>query len=298
MAGVDMHIPWPPGAPSPAANAVPYFTFATLLGTEVTCLHAASVFTELRQVMLSGTDIGPFISHVGPPSLTLPLEISTSGSKTHFGSSSIQLRDQRGGVGNMAGAVLGAAGLNLNCGTPSPTPGSVIALTTVKMGMRMGDVVAGLGGMARDYMLQRIMGRVGELGAQRAAWIGGVVGRRLGPVALGRVAARFAGQVGVRGALGAGAAAARDSLARNLARIAEGVSLWGGSPLGFVLGSPLGPSISNVRGADGGAVFPSFLDRATDAVDRLGAATDDAVKAFLADPSVPDLPMDPSVPIG
>ena len=298
MAGVDMHIPWPVGAPAPAPSAVPYFTFATLLGTEVTCLHAVTVFTERQPVMLRGTDIGPLSSHVGQPSLTLPLEIVTSGSKTHFGSSSIRLRDQHGGAGNAAGALLGVAGLNLNCGTPSPTLGSVIALTTVQMGMRLGDVMVGLAGMATDIMLQRMAARLGELGAKLAAGTVSAVGRRLGVVALGRVAARFAGQVGVRGTVGAAATAGRDAIERNLARVAEGVGLWAGNPLAFVIGSPLGPSISNVRGPDDQPIFPSLLDRATAPGERLGAATDAAVKAFLNNPCIPDLPIDPSVPIG
>ena len=152
--------------------------------------------------------------------------------------------------------------------------------------------------MATDYMVQRITARLGELGTKGAGWLVEAMGRRLGAVALGRVAARFAGQVGVRGTVGVTAAAGRDAIARNLARIAEGVSLWGSHPLGFVIGSPLGPSISNVRGPDDQPLHPSLLDRATGQLDRMGAATDAAVKAFLEDPSVSELPLDPSVPIG
>lgn len=294
MLGRDMHIPWPPGAPAPAAAAVPYVSADELLGRELTCLRGSRVAAEGRPVMLRGTDIGPFIVHAGPPSLTLPIELMTSGSKTHFGASSIRLRDQHGKVGHLAGAVLGTMGINLNCGTPSPTAGAVIAPTTVRQGMRVGDVVSGLAAMTTDYMLQRIAARVGELGAHGAAGIVTALGRRLGAVALGRVAARFAAQAGVRGALGASAAGGRDAITRNLGRIATGVKLWGSTPLGFVLGAPLGASVSNVRGPDGEVVFPSALDRATEQLDRLAGATDDAVSAYLNDPSVSDVPLDRS----
>lgn len=296
MLGRDLHIPWPPGAPAPAAASVPYVTVDKLLGRDVTCLRGARVFAEACPVMLSGTDIGPFIVHAGPPSLTLPLELLTSGSKTHFGASSIRLRDQHGKPGHLAGAVLGTMGVNLNCGTPAPTVGAVIAPTTVRQGLRVGDVLSGLAGMATDYMLQRIVARLGELGAHGAAWAGTALGRRLGAVALGRVAARFAAQTGVRGAVGAAAAAGRDAIARNLARVATGVKLCGGSPLEFVIGSPLGASLSNVRGPDDEVIAPSPMDRATELLDRAGAATDDAVRAYLDDPAVPDVPLDPSLP--
>jgi len=296
MLGRDMHTPWPPGAPAPAPGPAPYVTVDKLVGRDVTSLRGARVFAEDCPVMLRGTDIGPFIAHAGPPSLTLPLELLTSGSKTHFGSSSIAVRDQHGEPGNLAGAVLGMMGVNLNCGTPAPTIGAVVAPTTVRQGMRAGDVVSGLAGMATDYMLQRIVARMGELGAHGGASAVTAIGRRVGAVALGRVAARFAGQAGVRGAVGAAAASGRDAIARDLARVATGVRLCGGSPLEFVLGSPLGASLSSVRGSDDQVIAPSPVERATEALDRMGAATDDAVRAYLDDPSVPDIPVDPSLP--
>jgi hypothetical protein len=296
MLGRDLHIPWPPGSPAPAAAAVPYVTADELLGRGLTCLRGSRVTAEGRSVMLRGTDIGPFIVHAGPPSLTLPIELMTSGSKSHFAASSIQLRDQHGKAGHLAGAVLGTMGINLNCGTPSPTAGAVIAPTTVRLGMRVGDLVSGLAGMATDYMLQRIAARAGELGAHGAGGIVTALGRRLGAVALGRVAARFAAQSGVRGTLGAAASVGRDVVTQNLARVATGVRLWGSGPLGFVIGAPLGASVSNVRGPDGEVTFPSALDRATEQLDRLGGATDDAVRAYLEEPSVSDIPFGPSLP--
>ena len=295
MVGRDLHIPWPPGAPAPAAAPVPYVTTDELLGRPLTCLRAARVFAEGYPVMLRGSDIGPFIVHAGPPSLTLPIELMTSGSKTHFGVSSIRLRDQHGAPGNPGCAALGAVGVNLNCGTPSPTVGAVLAPTTVRQGARLGDLVSGVAGMATDYMLQRIAGRLGELAAHGAAGLASALGQRLGSVALGRVAARFAGQAGIRGSMGTAAAAGRDAIARDLARVTSGVKLWGTTPLGFVIGSPLGASVSNVRGPGGEVTFPALLDRATQQLDRLGAATDEAVRAYLDDPSVPDVTVDPSL---
>jgi len=295
MVGRDLHIPWPPGAPAPAAAPVPYVAIDQLLGRPLTCLRSARVFAEGCPVMLRGSDIGPFIVHAGPPSLTLPIELMTSGSKTHFGVSSVRLRDQHGATGNPGCAALGAVGVNLNCGTPSPTVAAVLAPTTVRQGTRLGDLMSGVASMATDYLLQRIAGRLGELAAQGAGGLASALGRRLGAVTLGRVAARFAGQAGIRGSVGAAAVAGRDAVARDLARVTAGVKLWGATPLGFVIGSPLGASVSNVRGSGGEATFPSLLDRASQQLERLGAATDDAVRTYLDDPSVPDVIVDPSL---
>jgi hypothetical protein len=85
-------------------------------------------------------------------------------------------------------------------------------------------------------------------------------------------ARRLAKEEGARSAaLGLNAAmhAIKDS---NLAKgeaIAHGVALinsvWGrlASPVMFGVGSPLGPSISNVRGSDGQPLIPSAYDRET-----------------------------------
>jgi len=295
MLGRDQHIPWPPGAPAPAPAPALYLTGERLLASEVTSLHAASVFTEATSpAMLRGTDIGPGIIHAGPPSLTLPLEIATIGSKSHFGASSIELRDQHGKPGHLACAVLGLAGLNLNCGMPSPTPfGMVVAPTTVQHHLRFGDVVVGLQQMATDYLLQRISAHLGERAAHGGARAIDVMGRRLGAGLLGRVAARFGGGTGGRRLVGAAARAGRDTIARDLGQLVDGVKLWGATPFSFAIGSPLGPSTSNLHGPGDQPIVPSGLDLATSAAERVGAATDDAVKAYLAHPSIAEVPPRP-----
>ena len=294
MLGCDWHTTWPPGAPAPQPAPAPYLTAERLLASDLTVLHASSVFSEtMSPAMLRGTDIGPGIVHAGPPSLTLALEIATSGSKSHFGASAIELRDQHGKPGHLASAVLGLAGLNLNCGAPSPTPfGMVVAQTTVQHGLRFGDVVVGLQQMATDYLLQRISARLGELAAHRGAGAIDVMGQRLGAGLLGRVTARFAGGTGGRRLMGAAARAGRDAIARNLAQVVDGVKLWGATPFSFAIGSPLGPSLSNIHDAGDQPIvpLPSSLELAVGAAERVGALTDDAVKAYLADPSIAEVP--------
>lgn len=155
----------------------------------------------------------------------------------------------------------------MNCGT-LPMPSAVFAPTTVQQSMLLGDVVVGLKEMAIDHLLQRISGRLGELGALRAEKVLGAMERRLGSVAMGRVVARLA--------------------ARNLAQAAEYAKTWGPNTLGFLIGSPLGPSISNVRNDADRTIVPSALDVATKAAD--------AVKAYLNSPVVNEVPADPDRP--
>ena len=128
MVGIDLHMPWVPGTPSPAPSPVPYATFYTMLGTSLTATYAKDYYSHSWGLtMLKPTDIGPMIPHIGPPSLLTPLEIVTSWSKSYFGSS----RCKSAGT-PVAVALLFIENLNLPstgitrsswgppCSTPSP----------------------------------------------------------------------------------------------------------------------------------------------------------------------------------
>jgi hypothetical protein len=82
----------------------------------------------------------------------------------------------------------------------------------------------------------------------------------------------------------------RDAIARDLAQLVDGVKLWGATPFSFAIGSPLGPSISNVHGPDDQPIIPSGLDLAAGAAERVGAVTDDAVKAYLDSSEITEVP--------
>ena len=248
MLGRDLHIPWPPGSPAPAPAPVPYMTLAPMMGMipMATSKMTINVFADsLSAMMVRGTDIGPLIPHVGPPSITLPIEMVTSGSKSHFGVTKWKVKDQTGAPGCVAVGVLGLTNLNLNCGTPAPTPfGLVIAPTTHLAALTLGDLISGLYMMAWDYMAQRIMYMLGNLAgdavkkwwdASPRAW------------ALVRSAGRRRGRWPVRWAYVPTSARPRGRCGRQriaaLAKVAERTTI----ALGLAAGSPLGISTSTTQ---------------------------------------------------
>jgi hypothetical protein len=163
MLGYDFHIPWPPGLPTPLASPVPYVTFAPMLtGLFITSKYSTTAYSEyMGMTMLQGTDIGPMIAHVGPPSLTLPIEMVFSASKSHFGVANYLVDGKP-----IAVSLLFIVNLNLNCGTPVPTPfGLVFALTTHRVDMTYADICGGLARMGADALMQWALGKLGN-------WVG------------------------------------------------------------------------------------------------------------------------------
>lgn len=165
MIGMDWHVPWVPGTLAPAPSPVPYYVMSVMSGTMVTSKMTSTTFTEFFGLtMLSGTDIGPLLPHMGPPSLTLPLELIGASSKSHFTVANVQADGSPIVVG-----LLFVMNPNLNCGTPLPTPtGAVLALTTHRVDMSWADILAGLATMAADFVLQAAL-----------AWAGGALGNRI-----------------------------------------------------------------------------------------------------------------------
>jgi hypothetical protein len=160
MVGMDYHIPWPPGSPAPAPAPVPYTTSFLLLGLAPT-VFSKPIFSHMTDgfaiTMEKGTDIGSLIPHIGAPSLTLPVEMLTSASKSHFGASAYQAEGKVMGC-----ALLVSVNPNLNCGIPAPTPtGFVVAITTHIVTMSLADILAGLAAMCADIALQALMNKIG-----------------------------------------------------------------------------------------------------------------------------------------
>ncbi|HOM29962.1 MAG TPA: hypothetical protein PLS81_10965 [Deltaproteobacteria bacterium] len=178
--GVDYHIPWPPGSPSPAPTPAPYKTMAVMVGTGLTSRYATTHTQQgLGFTMQAPTDVGPGIPHVGPPSQTLPLDIAFSSSKSYFGPANIQSNGER-----IAAALLGNTNPNLDCGTPVPTPtGLALALTTVYVDMSLADILNGFQAMAADFIVQSILN-----------WLGNKAGELIEPYA-SYLLGRFAPQV-------------------------------------------------------------------------------------------------------
>lgn len=297
MLGRDMHIPWPPGSPAPAPAPVPYVTTAPMMGIlpMVTSKMTATAFADsMAPIMVRGTDIGPMIPHSGPPSTTLPIEMVTSGSKSHFGVTKWKVKDQTGAPGCVAVGLLGMTNLNLNCGTPAPTPfGLVIAPTTHLAAMTLGDLVSGLYMMAWDYMAQRIMYMAGNMLGEAVSSMVGKVAARLGLGALSRTAARqMARALGVRANIGPVARQLRADRIAALTKVAERTTI----ALGLAAGSPLGISTSTL----GNDHAKSAYDRVADAVDPQGNgdALGQAVDDYFNSPAVTDVPSvpEPSAP--
>ena len=159
MIGRDKHCPWVPGAPLVSPTPVPYITIATMLGTSLTSTKSSTLFTDsLFPTMIKGTDIGPLIPHIGPPSVLLPVEMLFSASKSHFGSS--RYKTEEGVVAVSLGFAINP---NLNCGTPVPTPtGFVLAPATHRVDMTWGDVFSGFMTMAVDFVVQKYLNKAGD----------------------------------------------------------------------------------------------------------------------------------------
>lgn len=160
MMGVDFHIPWPPGAPAAAPSPVPYFTVQIMNGLNITANKANDALSHYKGLtMLKVTDIGPFIGHVGTPSILLAFEIPGSWSKSYFGSSRCKSKGTP-----VAVALLYIVNLNLNCGTPIPTPtGRVLALTTHFVDMTFGDIISGVLQMAADAAIAAALNKLGSV---------------------------------------------------------------------------------------------------------------------------------------
>ena len=281
MIGIDFHQVLVPPAPLTPAP-VPHNTVHILIGTWAMATYTEKLFTDsYGPTIMKGSDIGTMIPHIGSPSVLLLIEIPLSSSKCHFGSS--KYKCDKGTVGV---SLLFAVNLNLNCGTPCPTPtGTVLAVATHRVDMTWGDICAGVMNMASDWLIQTALQFVGSAAGGAAAKGLGAVYGEIGAVLLERGAPSFILQPLFR--LGTG------GLGRFIA-VTGGPVLT--DILGFMVGSPLGPSVGNLGGygtdAQGNAITPGgtggslvggFLDRQGADIDEAtgeDAAPDSAVDDY------------------
>lgn len=227
MIGCDFHIPWVPGTPAPAPSPVPYYVMSVMGGTMVTSKMTSTTFTEFFGLtMLSGTDIGPLLPHMGPPSLTLPFELIGASSKSHFTVANVQADGSPIVVG-----LLFVMNPNLNCGTPVPSPtGVVLALTTHRVDMSWADITAGLATMCADFLLQAAL-----------SWAGGAIGNRIANALRGPVMRSVFQSTLFRGLMGEGSeAAARFAAHQAAANANRSMERIVGFGVGFFLGGPMG----------------------------------------------------------
>lgn len=269
MIGVDMHIPWPPGAPVPLTVPAPYATLSMMMGTGITSKFTTTIFVDgMVPAMCKGTDIGPLIPHIGPPSTTLIIEILTSGSKSYFGPSYYQLKDQTGSPGTPAVALLMSVNPNLNCGYPLPTPtGMVMAFTTKALGLTWGDILAGLINMGVDFAFQAVLQKLGGMMGEAAGGLAKAMVKDLSSSALQALGP-------LERLLGGPVLAALEKFAQVSEKVVA-------TAVGQLVGTPLGTTSANFG-------LPGFYDQVSPALgtdtfgDRQGKAFDD----YLNSPTV------------
>lgn len=281
MIGIDMHQVLIP--PAPLTPPVPHNTVYTLLGTAATAAYSTTIFTDsFGPTIMKGSDIGPLIPHIGSFSVLLAIEIPLSASKNHFGSS--KYKCDKGTVGV---SMLFAINLNLNCGTPVPTPtGTVIAVATHRVDMTMGDVLAGIGNMACDYLMQSALQWGGGKIGGAVAGVTGKLYAEIGAALIENGAPAFI--LGPMFRLGM----SKGIAGRLLGRFGDTVA---GAVIGFFTGGPLGADAgtlgASTPGGAGSTLYGSWYNSHGEAYDRRhGNAT--AEEQAIHDFNQGDTPVD------
>lgn len=190
MIGVDHHICWPPGAPLPLPNPVPYVTVMVLNGIQpLTPMLAPTSQTFYGLTVQRGSDIGPGIPHIGPPSILTPLDVLFSSSVSYFGASAYTHEGQP-----CAAALLVAVGLNMNCQEPVSLPtGLVLCVTTHFTWMSPFDILFGVVCWGFDAVLEYV-------GQNATNWASGFVTRNvMNPIA-SRISAKMASRTAAKNA--------------------------------------------------------------------------------------------------
>jgi hypothetical protein len=233
MIGVDFHIPWVPGTPAPAPSPVPYFTLSMMSGLLVTSQYTRTTFTEyFGLTMLQGTDIGPGIAHMGPPTLTMPFDLLGSSSKAYFAVSAVKAEGKP-----VVAALLFIMDVNLNCGTPVPLPmGRTLALTSHQVNMTWADIMGGFATMACDFAIQSALN-----------WLGGKAGDMIAGALRGPVMRAAFQSALFRNLMGEmSESAARFAAHEAAALAARRMSRLVGYGVSFFMGGPMGADFATV----------------------------------------------------
>lgn len=212
MVGVDNHGCLLPTLPPTYMPNFPHIVFQHLRGLMSSVQMAPTVVSHNFSVIKRGSDIGYGIGHIAP-NILFPVLIATSGSVSEFGTFTVL------SGGKPTAIAIGGfthLGINLNCS--DPIPGASINIVYAPgcnmAGFKFSDFLASLVSIAIDIAISAI-----------SNWVGGqVIGGALGIV----------GKISVSAGL-ISALAASTKLGQNLS----------GKALGYLLGSPIGPSISD-----------------------------------------------------
>lgn len=291
MVGMDYHIPWPPGSPAPAPAAVPYYTAYLLIGMFPTVFSKpipSHITDGFAITMAQGTDIGSLIPHIGVPSVTLPVEMAFSFSKSYWGSSRYVAEEQI-----MACALLVSVNPNLNCGTPLPTPtGFVIAITTHIVEMSLADYLTGFFRMGLDFALQWILSKAG-------GWIGdklsGAISQRMANRAFNNVMFRELME-GTSDHIAT--ALALDAAMKAIQKTYQTM----GPVVGFILGGPLGADAGTFKIPTLGGYVAGLLtgdddgETADEKKGLAGRAAESAADFISPSPGVEDYNNGPGAP--
>lgn len=187
MIGIDVHTCWPPPDPKPNGPA-PYLTIMFLHGLQpLTPMMAPTCLTLSGMTMQRGTDIGPGIPHIGPPSKLTPIDILLSSSVSYFGPSAYTCEGQ-----SVAAALMMVVGLNANCWEIGPIPsGLVICPTTHFTGMTPMDVLFGVMCYGLDVAMEQATGVASEaLGKQVQKRVVGPISKKLSTKLASRTASK------------------------------------------------------------------------------------------------------------
>jgi hypothetical protein len=227
MIGADPHNELAPSVP-PAVPVEPH-AVAAILNFILPASMADDTRTKVlgplhARVMLRGTDIQSFIPHIplGPGILLAGLLTLFSGSKSHFGPSSVLACKKP-----IAAALLVLINPNVNCGTIAGV-GTVFAPNTVVAGMTVGDVIGGLFAACVQIVIQGVTNAVfGKLpgGDKVQAIAGGLFGIFAGSPTGFSVNTTGAGPLGIIG-----------RLADDLSRYVRGCGEQVGSALEWAVG--------------------------------------------------------------
>jgi hypothetical protein len=272
MIGVDSHDGIPPPGPV-VVPMIPHMVSAQLMW--ITPFSAPTIAKPVLgptsfPMMKMGSDISNLIPHIGINYLA-PLLTLTSGSKSHFGSSSVQSNS-----GPLAAAISGVMNFNLNCSgsTMPPLPsGFVFAPNTVLVGMSLGDVLGGGFAMVADSLLTLGLNKLFEtqLAQKLLSKLAAPLIRKLlpnAPAMTSLTTAMFA----------------QASPALNNPFVAHNAGNAIPALVGFVLGSPLG--YTPPTGVVGNYVTTPVSDGARSMGESLGNSID----SLTDDPETPEYP--------
>jgi hypothetical protein len=197
--------------------------------------------------MLKGTDIGPLIPHVGPPSNLIPLEMVFSSSKSHFSTSRYSVAGEK-----VAVSLVSVINPNLNCGTPVPTPtGLVLSLSVHRVDMTWGDIFAGAFALLADGLTQWALN---ALGGKPGSWLFKRLQQKFAAAFLQKAGARVFAESGE-----AFIKALDEAMkAANLAGQVKGS--WAATAIGtviaFLAGGPMGADVGAFGGYNGNRKDP------------------------------------------